>query len=330
MPRAGRRWRVSGNGSTLARPARPTWAWPSYANTIGPAGAANVGLIDLTPRYALEGYHVDTSTLRIAASVRTTPEGLLWEPSGRWVRGRTKGVTVVDSRHPVLVWEPGVPVPLYAFPRDEVREDLLRPAAHPRTGSHTGSRIFYDLGIDGEPMENAAWVFPAADLAGHIAFEWYARTGRGLDHWYEEEEEIFVHPRDPYKRVDALPSRRRVRVEIDGKAVADTGRPVLLFETGLPTRYYLPREDVRLDLLRPTEHSTACPYKGTAEYWSWRGAADVPPDVVWSYPEPLPAVAAIRGLLAFYNEAVDITVDGERLDRPDTHFGQALSRRAAH
>ncbi|MEU1199371.1 DUF427 domain-containing protein [Streptomyces sp. NPDC005813] len=264
---------------------------------------------------------------RTAESVRTTPEGLLWEPSERWVRGRTGDVTVVDSRHPVLVWEPGVPVPLYAFPRAEVREDLLRPARNPRTGTHTGSRIFYDLQTDGALLENAAWTFPADDLAGHIAFEWSRRTGRGLDHWYEEDEEIFIHPRDPHKRVDALPSSRHVQVEIDGTLVADTRRPVLLFETGLPTRYYIPREDVRLELLTPTDHSSGCPYKGTAEYWSWRGAADVPPDVVWSYPEPLPAVGAVRGLLAFYNEVVDIVVDGERIARPSTPFTRALSRR---
>ncbi|MFE4548390.1 DUF427 domain-containing protein [Streptomyces sp. NPDC056785] len=263
-----------------------------------------------------------------APDVRATPEGLLWEPSERWVRGRTGEVTVVDSRHPVLVWEPGVPVPLYAFPREDVREDLLRPAKNPRTGTHTGSRIFYDLDVDGDVRENAAWTFPAEDLAGHIAFEWFRRVGRGLDHWYEEEEEIFVHPRDPHQRVDAIPSGRHVRVEIDGVLVADTHRPVLLFETGLPTRYYIPREDVRLDLLEATDHSTGCPYKGTAAYWSWRGEGDatgVPPNVVWSYPEPLPAVGAVKDLLAFYNEAVDITVDGTRIERPITPFTRTLS-----
>ncbi|MFF3614934.1 DUF427 domain-containing protein [Streptomyces sp. NPDC002580] len=258
-------------------------------------------------------------------AVRTTPEGLLWEPSERRVRGRAGEVTVVDSRHPVLVWEPGVPVPLYAFPRADVREDLLRPAAHPATGTHTGSRVFYDLELDGESRENAAWTFPAADLAGHIAFEWFRRVGRGLDHWYEEEEEIFIHPRDPHKRVDAIAGSRHVRVEIDGTAVADTHRPVLLFETGLPTRFYIPPEDVRLELFAPTDHGTGCPYKGTARYWSWRGEAAVPPNVVWSYPDPLPAVGAIKNLLAFYNEAVDITVDGEVLERPVTPFTRTLS-----
>ncbi|MFI6011144.1 DUF427 domain-containing protein [Streptomyces sp. NPDC051243] len=257
-------------------------------------------------------------------NVRTTPEGLLWEPSERWVRGRKGDVTVVDSRHPVLVWEPDLPVPCYAFPREEVRTDLLRPAGNPTPGKHTGSRVFYDLEAGGELVENAAWTFAADDLAGHIAFEWFRRWGSGLDHWYEEEEEIFVHPRDPHKRVDAMPSSRHVQVEVGGTVVADTRRPVLLFETGLPTRYYLPREDVRLDLFETTDHRTGCPYKGRAQYWTWRGEGDVPRNILWSYAEPLPAVAAVKGLLAFYNEAVDLTVDGERLKRPVTAFTASL------
>ncbi|MEU7472420.1 DUF427 domain-containing protein [Streptomyces sp. NPDC044984] len=260
-----------------------------------------------------------------ARSPRATPEGLLWEPSERWVRGTTGGVTVVDSRHPVLVWEPRLPVPQYAFPREEVRTDLLRPARHPRTGSHTGSTVFYDLHAGGGPRPNAAWTFPADDLSGYIAFAWFGRTDTGLDHWYEEDEEIFVHPRDPHKRVDAMPSSRRVRVEIEGTVVADSANPVLLFETSLPTRYYLPREDVRLDLFEATDHSTRCPYKGTADaYWSWRGGGAVPPHIVWSYSDPLPAVAVIKDRLAYYNEAVDLTVDGERLPRPVTPFSAGL------
>jgi uncharacterized protein (DUF427 family) len=264
------------------------------------------------------------TTLPTERSVRSTPEGLLWEPSERWVRGYKGEVAVVDSRHPVLVWEPDLPVPQYAFPSGEVRTDLLRPAKNPPTDTHTGSQIFYDLAVDGELRENAAWTFPAADLADHIAFEWFRRRDTGLDRWYEEEEEIFIHPRDPHKRVDALPSSRHVRVEVAGTVVADTRRPVLLFETGLPTRYYIPREDVRLDLFEPTDHRTGCPYKGTAQYWTWRDGADVPRNIVWSYPEPLAPVAAVKGLLAFYNEAVDITVDGARLERPRTPFTASL------
>ncbi|MFB9677267.1 DUF427 domain-containing protein [Streptosporangium vulgare] len=158
-----------------------------------------------------------------------------WETGERWVRGIKGDVTVVDSRAPVLVWEASHPVPRYAFPEAEVRSDLLRPAAAPPTGVHEGSTVFYDLVIGGETVANAAWSYPA--LPGHIAFEWFQHGGEVLEHWYEEEEEIFVHPRDPYKRVDPVPSSRHVRVEIDGRVVADTRRPVLLFETGLPTRY---------------------------------------------------------------------------------------------
>ncbi|MGC2999851.1 DUF427 domain-containing protein [Streptomyces sp. G35A] len=261
-----------------------------------------------------------------APLMRTTPEGLLWEPSERWVRGRAGDVTVVDSRHPVLVWEPHLPVPQYAFPRADVRTDLLRPARKPPGGRrHTGSTVFYDLEAGGGTRPNAAWTFPADDLAGHIAFAWFPRTDTGLDHWYEEEEEIFVHPRDPHKRVDAMASSRHVRVEIGGTVVADTRTPALLFETSLPTRYYLPREDVRLDLFEATAHSTRCPYKGIARYWSRRGGAGVPPDLAWSYPDPLPAVRVIRNRIAFFDEVVDITVDGERQERPVTHFSAGLT-----
>ncbi|ANS63463.1 hypothetical protein SLINC_1239 [Streptomyces lincolnensis] len=270
--------------------------------------------------------HPSHPALPAARGIRTTPEGLAWEPSERWVRGVKGEVTVVDSRHPVLVWEPDVPVPLYAFPREEVREDLLRPAKNPPTGAHTGSSVFYDLDVDGAVVENAAWTFPAEDLAGHIAFEWFRHWHSGLDHWYEEEQEIFIHPRDPHKRVDAVPSSRHVQVEVGGMLVADTRKPVLVFETSLPTRYYIPREDVRLDLFVPTDHSTGCPYKGTARYWAWRGEGDVPRNILWSYPAPLPQVAAVQGLLAFYNEAVDITVDGERLPRPVTPFTESLKK----
>ncbi|MFB9388434.1 DUF427 domain-containing protein [Streptomyces coeruleoprunus] len=249
------------------------------------------------------------------------PDAIVWEPAERWVRATKGGTTVVDSRRPLLVWEPDRPVPLYAFPEADVRVDLLRLAPRPPAGRHPGASACYDLVVDGEVTPHAAWSFPGEDLAGHVLFEWFGRAV--LDHWYEEETEIFVHPRDPYKRVDVLPSSRHVRVEIDGTTVADTHRPVLLFETELPVRYYVPREEVRLDLLTPTDHTTRCPYKGVAtDYWSWKGAGQVPPNVAWSYPDPLPAVREISGLVAFYNEFVDLLVDGERLERPVTYFSK--------
>ncbi|WP_149179767.1 DUF427 domain-containing protein [Streptomyces sp. TRM49041] len=259
--------------------------------------------------------------MRVVRHPSPPGDGVTWEPSERWVRATKGETTVVDSRRPVLVWEPGRPVPLYAFPEDDVRMDLLRPAGRPPSGRHPGATAYHDLVVDDEVTANAAWSPPGDDLAGHIVFEWFGRSA--LDHWYEEDTEIFVHPRDPHKRVDALPSSRHVRVEIDGTTVAETRGPVLLFETGLPVRYYFPREDIRFGLLRPTGHNSRCPYKGVAtEYWSWTGGGRIPPNVAWSYPDPLPAVREIAGRVAFYNEFVDLIVDGERLERPVTYFSR--------
>ncbi|MCW2876545.1 MAG: hypothetical protein JWQ95_645 [Sphaerisporangium sp.] len=247
-----------------------------------------------------------------------------WEPGERWVRGVKGDVTVVDSRRPVLVWEPGHPIPRYAFPEADVRTDLLQPSANPPSGVHEGATVFHDLVVEAETVGNAAWTYPG--LPGHIAFEWFLHPTKVLDHWYEEEEEIFVHPRDPYKRIDPIPSSRHVRIEIEGQVVADTHKPVLLFETGLPIRYYIPPADVRFDLLEATDSHTRCPYKGIASYWSLRGGGDtVPPDVAWAYPDPIPASAQIKDHVAFYNEAVDIIVDGVKLDRPDTLFSKRLT-----
>ncbi|MEU0375402.1 DUF427 domain-containing protein [Streptomyces sp. NPDC006283] len=268
------------------------------------------------------------ATRRRSASI----DSLLWEPSERWVRATKGEVTVVDSRRPVLVWEPGRPVPLYAFPAADVRMDLLRKterSANPRR--HEGATVFYDLVLDDRTVRAAAWTYPSEELADYISFEWFGREV--LDHWYEEDEEIFVHPRDPYSRVDAVPSTRHVQVEIEGTVVADTRTPVLLFETSLPVRYYIPRKDVRLHLFTPTDTRTRCPYKGVAtEYWSWAGTGDVRPDIAWSYPDPLPCVQIIKDRVAFYNESVDIVVDGERQQRPVSFFskpssGSAVSNR---
>ncbi|MER7660091.1 DUF427 domain-containing protein [Streptomyces sp. NPDC096193] len=249
-------------------------------------------------------------------------DGVVWEPSERWVRATKGEDTIVDSRRPVLVWEPGRPVPLYAFPAEDVRTDLLRRTERPANPRrHGGATVFYDLVHADRSIKAAAWTYPGEELAGYISFEWFGHDV--LDHWYEEDEEIFVHPRDPHSRVDALASTRHVQVEIEGTTVADTHTPVLLFETHLPVRYYFPRDDVRLDLLTPTDAQTRCPYKGVAtEYWSWEGDGAVLPDIAWSYPDPLRPVELIKDRVAFYNESVDIIVDGERQERPVTFFSK--------
>jgi uncharacterized protein (DUF427 family) len=141
-----------------------------------------------------------------------------------------------------------------------------------------------------------------------------------MDRWYEEDEEVFVHARDPHTRVDILPSSRRVRVEIDGVTVADSTKGRFLFETGLPARYYLPKSDVRMDLLTPTDKVTACPYKGTARYWSVNIGETTHPDAVWGYEDPLPESDRIAGLVCFYNEKTDIFLDEVLQDRPQTKF----------
>ena len=169
----------------------------------------------------------------------------------------------------------------------------------------------WNLELEGRTVENAAWTYREPDAAraalkDHVAFYW----GK-LDAWFEEDEEVFVHPRDPHKRVDVLPSSRHVRVEVDGQVVADTQHPSLLFETGLPTRYYIPQLDVRLDLLESSPTTTQCPYKGKAVYWSIRAGDTLHKDLVWSYPFPIAECPKIEKLMAFYNEKLDIYVDGE-------------------
>ncbi|HEX9336570.1 MAG TPA: DUF427 domain-containing protein, partial [Pseudonocardiaceae bacterium] len=152
--------------------------------------------------------------------------------------------------------------------------------------------------------------------AGTVRFDWAA-----LDAWFEEDEEVFVHPRDPYTRVDALRSTRRVRVELDGMVLADSASPVMVFETGLPPRYYLNRTEVNFAHLVPSDTVTACPYKGrTSGYWSVRSGADVHADLAWTYDFPTRQLLPIAGLIAFYNEKVDTFVDGEFIPRPVTHF----------
>jgi len=141
-----------------------------------------------------------------------------------------------------------------------------------------------------------------------------------MSEWLEEDEPVYTHPRDPYTRVDILASSRHVRVELDGVTVADSHSPRILFETGLPPRYYLPLSDVRTELLRPSARQTSCPYKGTASYWSVETGKRVHTDVAWIYRTPLPESQKIAGLACFYDERVDVFVDGERQERPASPF----------
>jgi uncharacterized protein (DUF427 family) len=236
------------------------------------------------------------------------------EASPRWVRGFVNGKAVVDSKRVIVVYG-ARRLATYFFPIADVRMDLLRPA---ETQSPPGEQRFF-LAMDDRVIEDVAWRYTGlddehAELRDYIAFEW-----RKIDAWFEEDDEVFVHARDPYHRVDVLNSSRHVKVVVGGQVVAETRRPRLLFETGIRTRYYIPKVDVRMDLLERTATATGCPYKGTAAYWSVRVGDQLVPDAVWGYPFPIPECSKIQNLLAFYNEKVDIYVDGELDSAPRPH-----------
>ena len=245
------------------------------------------------------------------------PGAVRVEPWPRRVRAFVHGVPVVDSKDVKLVFEPRR-LPVYYFPLADVRTDLLRPTDYTVAQGQTTPLARWTLEVGDRRIENAAWSYSEPDaerapLKDHVAFFW-----NKLDAWYEEDDEVFVHPRDPYHRVDVLNSSRHVKVVVDGETVAETSRPRLLFETGLPTRYYVPKADVRMDLLEPSDTSTACPYKGRASYWSVRVGDKLSKDLVWGYPAPIPECPKIENLLSFYNEKLDIYVDGELQPRPVT------------
>jgi uncharacterized protein (DUF427 family) len=239
------------------------------------------------------------------------------EPSAKRVRAYLGGEVVADTIHPVLVWE--VPYyPAYYFPVADVRADLLEPDGGTVHSPSRGDGQTYTVTAGGKQAPGAAVRYadsPIPELRDLIRLDWDA-----MDAWFEEDEEVFTHPRDPYTRLDILPSSRHVRIEVDGVTVAESSNPTLLFETGLPVRYYLPKTHVRLDLLTHTDSESHCPYKGQAEYWSVRTGDTVHEDIAWSYPTPLPESLGVAGHIAFYDEKVDVFVDGVRQERPHTKF----------
>jgi uncharacterized protein (DUF427 family) len=237
------------------------------------------------------------------------------EPAPRRVRGYLGTEVVFDTTAARYVWETPS-YPQYYIPRSDVRPQFLVDEDHPQKVQFGPSRT-YSLVGGGQTHESAARVFDPGDgpVAGLVRFDWKWLT------WFEEDEPIYGHPRNPYARVDALRSHRHVEVELDGVTLADTHSPVLLFETGLPTRYYIDKTDTAFEHLEPSDSQTLCPYKGvTSEYWSVRVGDELHPDLAWTYHYPLPAVAPIAGTVAFYNEKLDITVDGVRLERPQSPF----------
>jgi uncharacterized protein (DUF427 family) len=239
------------------------------------------------------------------------------EPVPRRVRAVAGGRVVVDTTRAIYVWE-WPAFPQYYVPLGDIDGDALvdeqRDEQTPR-----GPARGFGLRAGDAVRPNAVLVFgddAPGGLAGMVRFDWAA-----MDAWFEEDDEVFVHPRNPYSRVDAVRSTRTVRVEIHGVVLAESSAPVMVFETGLPTRYYLPRPAISFEHLVPSDTVTDCPYKGrTTGYWSATVGGRTHPDIAWAYDFPTAQVLPIAGLVAFYNEKVDTFIDGRPVERPRTHF----------
>jgi uncharacterized protein (DUF427 family) len=259
---------------------------------------------------------------------------LQYEPTPKRVRANVGERALIDSRRAVLVWEPKRVVPSYAVPVEDVAAELTPTAADPDAAAHP-----VRLSDDGPPvldpgtpfavhstpgealslrsgdvvLDGAAFRVADPALAGYVVLDFAA-----FDVWREEEDRIYAHPRDPFKRIDVRQGAQHVTVARDGQVLADSKRPKLLFETHITPRHYLPREDVRMDLLVESDSRSECAYKGEARYWSARLGDDVVPDLCWSYENPLSDATEVRDLICFYDEHVDLTIDGVPLPRPVT------------
>ncbi|MGI5211669.1 DUF427 domain-containing protein [Plantactinospora sp. CA-290183] len=237
------------------------------------------------------------------------------EPVPRRIRAVLNGRVALDTVHARYVWEwPNYPH--YYVPLADVDQSLLVDEQDVQQFPQGLARQYGirsgDVRRSGVVRVHTAKSLPG--LADMVRFEWDV-----FDSWFEEDEEVFVHPRNPYTRVDALRSTRGVRIELDGVLLAESSSPVMVFETGLPTRYYLNRTEVDFSHLVPSNTASACPYKGrTSAYWSARIGDTTYPDLAWSYGYPTGSLLRIAGLIAFYNEKTDVTLDGARLDRPET------------
>ena len=211
------------------------------------------------------------------------------EPCPRRIRAYRGGEVVLDTLAALYVWD--IPYyPAFYVPREDVADAVVA-------------------------LESTE-TFGSGPFAGFVRPDWAA-----MDAWFEEDEQVYLHPRNPYTRVDALRSSRRVRVELDGIVLAESASPVLVFETALPNRHYLPRTDVDFSHLERTDTVTRCPYKGlTTDYWSVRVGENLHEDLAWSYAYPTLALGPITGLVAFYDEKVDVFVDGAPVERPRTKF----------
>lgn len=244
-------------------------------------------------------FNFDTSILK--------PHTLYFEDTPKRVRAVFAGETIADSRNARLLFETAI-MPVHYFPKEDVRMDLLAPTDHTTHCPFKGDASYWTIKVGEAEAENAAWGYPeprpeSSWLDGYIALYWDK-----MNHWFEEDEEILGHPRDPYHRVDVLQSSQRVKVSANGEVIAESVRPMALFETGFPARYYLPPEDVNSDLLASSETKTRCPYKGLASYRTVEANGERIEDAVWTYPEPLSEAERVKDHLCFYDGKVSVEV----------------------
>jgi uncharacterized protein (DUF427 family) len=239
-------------------------------------------------------------------------------PSPKRLRIKVGDIIVADTIAG-LVMQESDHLPVYYFPIRDVREEFLMASATTTESPFKGTATHYSINTGVTLVEDAGWrylepVKGCPPIADYMAFYW-----NKMNHWYEEDEEVFVHARDPFRRIDCLPSSRHVEVVVDGEIVADSRRATFLFETGMPTRYYLPIADTRLDLLSPSRYISRCPYKGISNYYHLTVKGKRQENMVWYYPEPVLEVTQIKGLVSFYNEFVDrILIDGVEQPKPMT------------
>jgi uncharacterized protein (DUF427 family) len=246
------------------------------------------------------------------------------EPIERRVRAKRGEDTVVDSTRAMLLWEPRRVCPTYAVPAEDIEGELgVAPAANGDVDGVLHPGIPFSVHTaEGEPVTvgdraGAGFRLADEDLNGYVALDFDAFD------WLEEDKPIFGHPRDPFHRVDVLESARPVRIEIGGDVVAETTGARMLFETQLMTRFYLPREDVRVEL-QPSSRRSYCPYKGAASYWAVDAGGSLRDGIGWTYHSPLPDAVKVAGLVAFWDEVVDVYLDGELREPPRGPIADAM------
>ncbi len=235
-----------------------------------------------------------------------------WVPIAKRIRCFFNNNLVADSEQVMLKRE--FPM-VYFFPHKDVKEEFFQKNDINSHADSWGKSDSRDIKADGKTAENAAWIYvepeeaAPKEIGNYVAIKWEA-----MDFWFEEDEEVRVHPRDPYHRVDICNSSREIKIKINGETIAATHHPVVLFETGLPVRFYIRKTDINLKLLKATDHQTGCPYKGTASYYSVVSNGNILENIAWTYPFPNPEASKIKDMIAFYTEKMDeVYIDGKKL-----------------